>query len=151
MDAASTSETLSRPTQRVQSSWRAYSIFAVCSSLYLLPFMRTLFVGSDEGSFLCGAARIAHGQIFARDFFEVMGPGTFYWMALFFRFFRSNIPLRADKSFFSRSLERLSHSIIYLAEAVAAIRRCPVFCWLDHILGCSAKLKVTTSTAISLV
>ena len=49
--------------------------------------MRTLYISSDEGSFLCGAARILHGQVFARDFFEVMGPGTFYWMAAFFKLF----------------------------------------------------------------
>ena len=31
--------------------------------------------------------RILHGQVFARDFFEVMGPGTFYMLAGFFKLF----------------------------------------------------------------
>ena len=34
-----------------------------------------------------GAVRILHGQVFARDFFEVMGPGTFYLLAAFFKLF----------------------------------------------------------------
>ena len=43
--------------------------------------------GTDEGLLVYGAVRVAHGQIFARDFFEVMGPGTFYWLAMFFKLF----------------------------------------------------------------
>ena len=47
-----------------------------------------LFLGwPDEGLLVAGAARIAHGQVFARDFIEIMGPGTFYWLALFFKLF----------------------------------------------------------------
>jgi Dolichyl-phosphate-mannose-protein mannosyltransferase len=65
----------------------AYLVFALCASLYLLPFMRLLLLEMDEGILVCGAARIVHGQVFARDFFEIMGPGTFYWLALFFRLF----------------------------------------------------------------
>src|SRR5580704_4163128 len=64
-----------------------YLIFALCASLYLLPLMRILLGNGDEGLLVVGAARIAHGQIFGRDFFEVVGPGTFYWLALFFKLF----------------------------------------------------------------
>jgi hypothetical protein len=49
--------------------------------------MRIMYAGTDEGTLLCGAERIVHGQVFARDFFEVMGPGTFYWLAAFFKIF----------------------------------------------------------------
>jgi hypothetical protein len=49
--------------------------------------MRIMLAGGDEGQLLCGAERIAHGQVFARDFFEVMGPGTFYWVAAYFKVF----------------------------------------------------------------
>ncbi|MGB8479446.1 MAG: glycosyltransferase family 39 protein [Acidobacteriaceae bacterium] len=62
-------------------------LFAVCAAIYLLPFMRILLSGTDEGTLVYGAVRIIHGQVFARDFFEVMGPGTFYWLALFFKLF----------------------------------------------------------------
>ena len=64
-----------------------YLIFALCASLYFLPFMRILLGNGDEGLLVYGAVRIAHGQVFARDFFEVVGPGTFYWLALFFKLF----------------------------------------------------------------
>ena len=64
-----------------------YLMFAFCASLYLLPLMRILLGNGDEGLLVVGAARIAHGQIFGRDFFEVVGPGTFYWLALFFKLF----------------------------------------------------------------
>ena len=64
-----------------------YLIFIVCLSLYLLPIMRLVFIGSDQGTLVAGAARVARGQVFARDFFEVIGPGTFYWLGAFFKLF----------------------------------------------------------------
>ena len=64
-----------------------YVIFTLCTAIYLLPFMRLVFIGGDEGSLIDGAVRILHGQVFARDFFEVMGPGTFYWLAALFKLF----------------------------------------------------------------
>jgi hypothetical protein len=64
-----------------------YFLFALCAALYFLPFMRLMFIGSDEGTFVEGAVRILHGEVFARDFFEVMGPGTFYLLAGFFKLF----------------------------------------------------------------
>jgi hypothetical protein len=75
--------------------WKAYLIFSLCAALYLLPFMRFMFLGSDEGTLLVGAARVAHGQVFARDFFELMGPGTFYWLAAFFKTFGIDILARS--------------------------------------------------------
>ena len=44
-------------------------------------------LGTDEGTLDYGAVRVVHGQVFARDFFEVIGPGTFYWLAAFFKVF----------------------------------------------------------------
>ncbi len=64
-----------------------YLIFTLCASLYFLPFMRLLLQTRPEGLLVYGAVRIVHGQVFARDFFEVVGPGTFYWLALFFKLF----------------------------------------------------------------
>jgi hypothetical protein len=64
-----------------------YLIFTLCASLYVLPFMRLLLQAPPEGLLVYGAVRIAHGEVFARDFFEVVGPGTFYWLALFFKLF----------------------------------------------------------------
>jgi 4-amino-4-deoxy-L-arabinose transferase-like glycosyltransferase len=64
-----------------------YLIFTLCASLYLLPFMRLLLLETDEGLLVSGAVRVMHGQVFARDFFEIVGPGTFYWVAMFFKLF----------------------------------------------------------------
>jgi hypothetical protein len=64
-----------------------YLVFAFCASLYFLPFMWLLLQGFNEGTLDCGAVRILHGQLLGRDFFEVIGPGTFYWLALFFKLF----------------------------------------------------------------
>ena len=64
-----------------------YLVFAFCASLYFLPFMLLLLRGFNEGTLDCGAVRILHGQLLGRDFFEVIGPGTFYWLALFFKVF----------------------------------------------------------------
>src|ERR1035441_2367450 len=87
MNVTATSETTNTPTQQASAPWRSYLLFTLCAGFYLLPFMRVIFVTRDEGSFLYGAVRIVHGQVFARDFFEVMGPGTFYWLAAFFKLF----------------------------------------------------------------
>jgi Dolichyl-phosphate-mannose-protein mannosyltransferase len=64
-----------------------YLIFALWASLYFFPFMRILLGNGDEGLLVSGAVRIVHGQVFARDFFEVVGPGTLYWLALFLKLF----------------------------------------------------------------
>jgi 4-amino-4-deoxy-L-arabinose transferase-like glycosyltransferase len=64
-----------------------YLLFILCISIYFLPFMRLLFESTDEGTLVYGAVRILHGQLLGRDFFEVIGPGSFYWLALFFKLF----------------------------------------------------------------
>ncbi len=67
--------------------YRPYVLFALFASLYLLPFMRIMMVGTDEGTLDYGAVRVYQGQVFAKDFFEVIGPGTFYWLAGFYELF----------------------------------------------------------------
>jgi hypothetical protein len=68
------------------STRSSYLALAGCSILYFVPFLRALSHNGDEGTLITGAARVAAGQLPFRDFFEVMGPGTFYWLALFFKF-----------------------------------------------------------------
>jgi len=57
-----------------------FAIHTLCQ-LVRSSFMRLLLGNGDEGLLVYGAVRIAHGQVFARDFFEMVGPGTFYWLA----------------------------------------------------------------------
>ena len=88
MTTAPVLSAIEAPTQEhTARHYLAYFIFALCASVYLLPFMRLIQQRTDEGIFLSGAVRIVHGQVFARDFFEMMGPGTFYWLAGFFKVF----------------------------------------------------------------
>jgi hypothetical protein len=54
-------------------------------SVYLALFLRTCWRIGDEGSIVYGAQRITQGAIPSRDFLEVMGPGAFYWLALWFK------------------------------------------------------------------
>lgn len=67
---------------------------AVCA-LYLIPFMTIMLPNTDQGTFLSGAVRLIHGQVFGREFAEVMGPATFYWLALFYKIF--GISFRATR------------------------------------------------------
>ncbi|HEY4384804.1 MAG TPA: glycosyltransferase family 39 protein, partial [Ktedonobacteraceae bacterium] len=91
MDSSSGANSFGEKANHKQSSskWKyvGYFIFTLCASLYLLPFMRILLAATDEGTLINGAVRIVHGQVFARDFLEAMGPGTFYWLGVFFKLF----------------------------------------------------------------
>jgi hypothetical protein len=85
---AKSDSTTHPPMEKVKErGYIPYLIFTFCASLYFLPFMRLLLQAPPEGLLVYGAVRIVHGQVFARDFFEVVGPGTFYWLALFFKLF----------------------------------------------------------------
>ena len=66
---------------------KGFRLFTIISSFYILPLMLLYLPGGDEGTLLYGAVRVLHGQVFTRDFFEVMGPGTFYLLAAFFKLF----------------------------------------------------------------
>jgi hypothetical protein len=56
-------------------------------AIYLAQFLRVLWRIGDEGSILYGAQRVTEGAVPYRDFFEVIGPGAFYWFALWFEAF----------------------------------------------------------------
>ena len=57
------------------------------SVLYFLPFIRVLHRVGDEGTIAYGAQRVLEGAVPYRDFLEIMGPGSFYWLAFFFKIF----------------------------------------------------------------
>jgi hypothetical protein len=78
------SPSVTRPSVR---RYLPYLIFVLCTSLYFIPFIQLLLRGFNEGTLDYGALRILHGQLLGRDFFEVIGPGSFYWLALFFKLF----------------------------------------------------------------
>lgn len=58
---------------------------------YFFLYARVLWRIGDEGTLVYGAQLVAQGALPYRDFFEVMGPGSFYWLGLFFKVFGTNI------------------------------------------------------------
>ena len=87
LEVKTTAATLTPTAKATKRGYLPYLIFTLCAVAYLIPFMRLLLQTPPEGLLVYGAVRIVHGQVFARDFFEVVGPGTFYWLALFFKLF----------------------------------------------------------------
>ena len=68
----------------------SFLIFGV-SVLYLRFFYNYTVVNGDEGIILQGAQRILQGQVLYRDFFSFFTPGSYYWIAFFFKIFGSSI------------------------------------------------------------
>lgn len=64
---------------------RSYAFVGLGAALCFLPYLRVLSPSADEGTLLVGADRVLRGELPGRDFFEVMGPGTFFWLAGFFK------------------------------------------------------------------
>jgi hypothetical protein len=75
------------PSMKTLTRRHPYISFTLCSILCLFPFMRMMLPAGDEGVFIYDAVRIAQGQVPYREFFEMAGPGTFCWVALFFKVF----------------------------------------------------------------
>ena len=72
-------------TAPTRARWTWWIVFFGLPTLFLSIFLRTSWRIGDEGSIVYGAQRVAEGAVPYRDFFEVMGPGTFYWLALWFK------------------------------------------------------------------
>ena len=61
------------------------------SLAYLRFFFNYTTINHDEGFVLQGAQRILGGEMPHRDFFSFFTPGSYYWMALFFKLFGSSM------------------------------------------------------------
>ena len=96
--------------------------FSGLAALYLLPFMRFFSAAILES----GAVRILHGDVFARDFVELLGPGTFWWNALFMRVFGATF-FGARVCLFVTSLGT-GVALYYLAKQV-----CKQYAWLPAV------------------
>jgi membrane protein implicated in regulation of membrane protease activity len=79
--------TLPATSTWAHARWTTLALVAGLSGVYLLPFARVLWRVGDEGTIVNGAIRVTQGDIPYRDFFEVMGPGSFYWLAAWFHTF----------------------------------------------------------------
>lgn len=64
-----------------------YGAVAAIALLYLFPLIRVDLQIPDQGTYLYNAHLVANGALPSREFVEVMGPGSFYWLATFFKIF----------------------------------------------------------------
>ena len=75
------------------------------SSAYLYFFVRVLNRIGDEGALVYNAQRVIEGALPSRDFVEIMGPASFYWLGLFFKLFGVHV-------YVARGLLMLTGSLI---------------------------------------
>jgi len=66
---------------------REFLVVATIAALYLYIFVRVQWRIGDEGDILNGALAVAQGRVPYRDFFDLRGPASFYWLGLFFKVF----------------------------------------------------------------
>jgi len=71
--------------------WLIASLVFGLSALHFGFFYNYTLVNGDEGIILQGAQRILQGQVLYRDFFAFITPGSYYWIAFFFKIFGSSI------------------------------------------------------------
>jgi 4-amino-4-deoxy-L-arabinose transferase-like glycosyltransferase len=72
------------------SGWKWWLL--ICSANAYLYMILNVFWGyGDEGLVLYGAQLVLEGVLPYRGFFEVFGPGSFYWTGFFFKLFGIHI------------------------------------------------------------
>jgi hypothetical protein len=77
-----------------ENNWlnsRPFILLFLFSSAYFFLFVRILWRIGDEGILVYGAQLVTQGALPSRDFFEGMGPASFYWLGFFFKLFGTNI------------------------------------------------------------
>lgn len=73
--------------ERSWSEWAWALLVFAATGLGYIPFLRCESFSLDEGILLGGAERILHGQVLYRDIFSFYTPGSYYGLALLFRWF----------------------------------------------------------------
>jgi 4-amino-4-deoxy-L-arabinose transferase-like glycosyltransferase len=68
-----------------------YLSLIIFTTIYFYLFTRVLWRVGDEGSIVYGAALVSKGAIPYKEFFEVMGPLTFFWLGFFFKLFGAKL------------------------------------------------------------
>ena len=71
--------------------WLIATLVFGFSAAYFGFFYQYTLINGDEGIILQGAQRILQGQVLYRDFFAFITPGSYYWIAFFFKIFGSSI------------------------------------------------------------
>lgn len=71
------------------SGWK-WGLLICSASAYLYTILHVFWGYGDEGLVLYGSQLVLEGVLPYRGFFEVFGPGSFYWTGLFFKLFGIN-------------------------------------------------------------
>jgi len=105
-------------------------LFLACLA-YLWLFRRFTSMEPDEGIVLQGATRVLDGQIPYRDFFSFYTPGSFYLVAVLFRFFGNSFAVARSSLAFAGAVCSVityllcrrvcSHGISLLAAGLATM------------------------------
>jgi 4-amino-4-deoxy-L-arabinose transferase-like glycosyltransferase len=77
--------------EKLRRDWLIATLLFGLSAFHLSFFYDYTLVNGDEGIILQGAQRILQGHVLYRDFFSLLTPGSYYWMAFFFKIFGSSI------------------------------------------------------------
>ncbi len=111
---------LSTPAQAaIFRKFTPYLLVALFAGLFLFPFLRALAWNPDEGIYLYGAQVTAQGALPGRDFVELQGPGTFYWLAFFFKLFGASLLTARTLLLFTGALS--AALIFHLSRRVGAM------------------------------
>jgi hypothetical protein len=66
---------------------RVYILVGLAVAAYLYLFVRVQWRVGDEGDMVNGALAVTQGRVPYRDFYDLRGPLSFYWLGLFFKLF----------------------------------------------------------------
>ena len=100
---------------------------------YLALFARVLWRIGDEGMIVHGAQRVLEGQVPYVDFVEAIAPGSFYWLAGYFKLFGTSwFALRTHLVLSGAAISAL---IYYLTRFLIPGRFAVVPCALFTVLG----------------
>ncbi len=97
----------------------------IAVSLYLYLFVRVQWRVGDEGDMLNGALAVAEGRIPYRDFYDLRGPASFYWLGLFFKVFGASwyvarMHLLITGVVSSLLVYQLARRVCHVADAILA-------------------------------
>jgi len=117
--------------EKFPGDWGIALLLFAGSSLYFHLFYNYTTLNVDEGIVLQGAQRILEGQVLYRDFFSLFTPGSYYWMALFFRVFGSSILV-------GRTVLIVEGGLLSVLTYLVARRVC--LRWCSLLVACLATL-----------
>ena len=106
---------------------------AIAAASYLFIFVRVQWRVGDEGDILNGALAVSEGRVPYRDFFDLRGPGSFYWLGLFFKVFGATWQVARVHLLLTGTLTSLL--VYHLTKRVCGTREAVLTCALVTTLS----------------